>query len=67
MNEKLFSVKEAAAYLGTAPSTLYEKTLQGKIPFIRLWSGRRKGAIRFSEEILREHIRKNTVPVSPAR
>jgi len=67
MQTKLFSVKEAADFLGVAPSTLYEKASEGKIPFVRLWEGRRKTAIRFAQDALEEHIRKNSIPASPAR
>jgi excisionase family DNA binding protein len=59
---ELLRAEEAAAYLGCAPSTLYEKAAAGKIPFVRLWEGRRKAAIRFTLESLRDHIAKNTIP-----
>ena len=61
-NKKLLTVEEAATYLGCAPSTLYDKVQARSIPFVRLWSGKRKVAIRFTEELLDQHIRRNIVP-----
>ncbi len=61
MEQKLLTVEEAAAYLGCAPSTLYDKIAARAIPFVKLWSGKRKVCIRFTPEILSEHVRRNTV------
>ena len=64
MKPELFGVKEGAAFLGCAESTLYERVREGKVPYIRLWGGRRKTAIRFTAELLEDYIRKNTIQVS---
>ncbi len=61
MEQKLLTVEEAAAFLGCAPSTLYDKIQARAIPFVRLWQGKRKAAIRFTPQILSEHVRRCTV------
>ena len=61
MEQKLLSVPEAAEYLGCAASTLYGKVFQGQIGYIKLWSGARKTAIRFTPELLDQHLKANTV------
>ena len=66
MEQKLLTVEEAARYLGCAPSTLYDKIQARAIPFVRLWQGKRKAAIRFTPEILTEHVRRSTIPSKTA-
>jgi excisionase family DNA binding protein len=59
--QRLLTVQEAAAFLGCAPSTLYDKVQARAIPYVRLWAGKRKVAIRFTPEILSEHVARSIV------
>lgn len=63
MEQKLLTVEEAAAFLGVAPSTLYDWCAARLIPHIRLRTGigARRTAIRFTPDLLAEHLRRNTV------
>jgi excisionase family DNA binding protein len=63
-NGKLLTVQEAAKFLDVAPSTLYMRVQENRIPFVRLWAGKRKNSIRFTMESLQEFVRANTVQVA---
>ncbi len=62
----LLTIAQAADLLGCAKSTLYGKILERKIPFIRLWSGPRKSAVRLSLAHLQSHIERNVVEARPS-
>ena len=59
--DPLWTVKEAAAFLRAAPSTVYERAARGQIPRVILWKGRRKEAIRFDPAALREFVKRNSI------
>ena len=61
-DSEILTAKEAGQFLKYQESTVYAKAAQGKLPFIRLWKGKRKSAIRFSRSDLLKHIRQNAVP-----
>lgn len=65
MDVRLLTVEEAAAFLGVAPSTLYDWCAARLIPHVRLRTagGARRSAIRFTPQLLEEHLRKSVVPV----
>jgi len=67
MNERLLTVKEAAAFLRCAPSTVYDRAAAGQLPVVKLWESRRKSALRFTLESLKDHVERNTVVPAPAR
>ena len=64
-DKKLLSVREGAAFLGVAPSTLYQKAARGLIPRVVLWRGKKKEAIRFTEDMLMEYVKQHSVPGRP--
>ena len=63
----LLTVQQAAELLGCRPSTLYAKAAAGLVPRVVLWRGRRKDAIRFSLDALREHVQRNTIEPRPSK
>ncbi len=63
----LLTLAEAAAILKCRPSTLYARVAQRKFPAIRLWEGGRKPSLRFTRELIEEHLRKSTVQPKPSK
>lgn len=66
MDLKLLTISDIAPVLGAAESTLYDKVSSGELPCIRLWAGKRKSAIRFTEDMLRDFLKSKTQPVRKA-
>ena len=58
MEKVLWDVKEAASYLGIAPSTIYELCAKNKLPFIKL--GGRK---MFRKDLLDAHLESSIITV----
>jgi hypothetical protein len=59
----LMTAEEAAEFLGKwQPSTMYAAAREGRLPCVRLWTGRRKSALRFSRKALLRHIEEHSVP-----
>lgn len=59
--EKLWSAKEAAAFLGVDESTVRKWARCGELPHVRLgWSQRRK-TVRFVPKALAEYVRSRYV------
>ena len=62
MEAQLLTVPQVARLFGCAESTLYMMVQQGRISCIRLWGEKgRCNAIRFTPELITEHLKANTV------
>jgi excisionase family DNA binding protein len=67
MDEPLLTAEEVAARLNVRPSTVYDAVARGRLPAVRLWRGRRRTLIRFSNDDLRAFIEsRRTVRQAPA-
>jgi excisionase family DNA binding protein len=60
--QRLISVKEAAAYTGLSPHTVYTMVSQRRIPFVKV--GR---LVRFDVDLLDKWIKQNTVMPMPSK
>ncbi len=60
--EPLLTVVEAAALLKVSSKTLYRLARLGLVPCRRLWSGPRKGVVRFVRRDLEEWLAGQAVP-----
>ena len=60
--EQLMGLKEASAFLGLSPATLYKYINQRKVPFTKIGS-----RVLFKPEALREWVEEKSVPVGGSR
>jgi excisionase family DNA binding protein len=60
--QRLMSVKDAAAYTGLSPHTIYSMVSERRIPFIKV--GR---LVRFDEAMLQTWIKQHTVMPMPSK
>ena len=60
--QRLMSVKEAAAYTGLSPHTIYTMVSQRRIPFVKV--GR---LVKFDEAMLQAWIKQHTVMPMPSK
>ena len=58
----LLTAKEVADLLRVKPTTVYEAAGQGRIPCVRLWTGRRKALVRFRRADIERLIRERSRP-----
>jgi excisionase family DNA binding protein len=59
--QRLVSVKEAAAYTGLSPHTIYTMVSQRRIPFVKV--GR---LVKFDVDLLEKWIKQHTVMPMPS-
>jgi hypothetical protein len=45
--DELLTAKEVAAILRVQPSTVFAAAATGRLPVLRIWTGRRKSLLRF--------------------
>jgi excisionase family DNA binding protein len=60
--QRLMSVKDAAAYTGLSPHTIYSMVSERRIPFIKV--GR---LVKFDETMLQAWIKQHTVMPMPPK
>lgn len=60
--QRLVSVKEAAAYTGLSPHTIYTMVSQRRIPFVKV--GR---LVKFDLDLLEKWIKQHTVMPMPPK
>ena len=59
---ELLTAREVATRLRIKSSTLYQAVVDGRIPHIKLWQGRRKALIRFRAKDIEELLRQRSIP-----
>ena len=67
MEETLLTAEQLAEYLQVKPQTIRDAAWRGKIPCIRLWTGRRKTLLRFNRREIEQFICERTVPAAGRR
>jgi excisionase family DNA binding protein len=60
--QRLMSVKEAAAYTGLSPHTVYSMVSQRRIPYVKV--GR---LVKFDEAMLQAWIKQHTMMPMPSK
>lgn len=60
--QRLMSVREAAAYTGLSPHTIYAMVSQRRIPYVKM--GR---SVKFDEAMLQAWIKQHTVMPMPPK
>ena len=60
--QRLMSVKDAAAYTGLSPHTIYGMVSQRRIPYVKM--GR---SVKFDEAMLQAWIKQHTVMPMPPK
>ena len=60
--EDLLTAEEVALILHVKPQTVRDAAWRGKIPCVRLWSGKKKVLLRFKRSEIEAFITKRTVP-----
>ncbi len=48
----LLTAGEVAKLLNLKPSTIYDAALRGRLPCVRLWTGRRRAVVRFIPRVV---------------
>lgn len=61
--EPLLTAEEVAPLLNVKPATVYDAAWRGRIPCVRLWTGKRKSLLRFRRCDIEQFIRDHVVPV----
>ena len=64
MANQLLTARQVADLLNIKPVTVYAAAANGRIPHVRLWSGRRRSLMRFREQDIQNLIRERTVQAS---
>ena len=64
MEEKLLTAEQLADYLQVKPQTIRDAAWRGKLPCVRLWTGRKKTLLRFDRSEIEEFVRERSVPAS---
>ena len=64
MSDQLMTAEQVAHLLLLKPSTIRDAARRGKIPCVRLWTGKRKTLLRFKRSEIEQFIRERTVPAS---
>lgn len=61
MLESLLTPRQVAEILAVQPVTVYAAAANGKLPYVRLWEGRRRALIRFRREDIEKLIREQAL------
>ncbi len=61
METPLITAEAVAKLLSVKVSTVYDAVARGRIPVVRLWSGRRRPLLRFRREDIETLILERTV------
>jgi len=65
--DQLLTAKEVAAILRVQPSTVFAAAATGRLPALRIWSGRRKSLLRFRRADIDALIAGNGTPSARPR
>jgi excisionase family DNA binding protein len=63
----LLTVEEVAALLRLKPSSIYDAAARGRLPAVRLWTGRRRSVVRFRRADIERFIAERVQRVRPRR
>lgn len=61
MTETLLTPEQVAEIFSVKPQTIRDAVWRGKLPCVRLWTGRKKSLIRFRREDIEKLIQERTV------
>jgi len=61
--ERLLTSEEVADLLAVKPQTGRDAAWRGKIPCVRLWTGKKKTLLRFERSAIEAFIRERAMPV----
>ena len=61
MDEKLLTSEQVAEILSLKPQTVRDAAWRGKIPCVRLWTGKKKSLLRFRKSDIERFIRERTI------
>ena len=64
---ELLTAEEVADLLRVKASTVYDAVTRGRMPAVRLWTGRRRSLLRFRREDIEQFIRDKTIPAHGKR
>ncbi len=56
----LLTAEHVARLLNLKPSTIYDAASRGRLPCVRLWTGRRRAVVRFVPEEIEKVIRERS-------
>lgn len=62
MEDELLTSEEVAALLKVKAQTVRDAAWRGKLPCVRLWSGKKKTLLRFKRSDIEEFIRRRSIP-----
>jgi excisionase family DNA binding protein len=63
MTQQLLTSEEVADLLRLKPQTVRDAAWRGKLPCVRLWSGKKKSLLRFHREDIEALIRARRISV----
>ena len=66
MDDQLLTSDQVGQMLGLKPQTVRDAAWRGRLPCVRLWSGRKKTLLRFQRSAIEAFIRERTVPAKRA-
>lgn len=61
MSDSLLTTNEVAAILALKPQTVRDAVRRGELPYVRLWTGRKKSLIRFRSADIEAFVRDRTI------
>ena len=69
MDEHLITAEEVAQLLSVKPQTVRDAAWRGKLPCVRLWTGRRKTLLRFKKSEIAAFVQERSTgcPRDPAQ
>jgi excisionase family DNA binding protein len=62
MNDSLLTSEQVAELLQIKPQTVRDAAWRGKLPCVRVWSGKKKTLLRFRREDIMRLIEERTCP-----
>ncbi len=62
MDDKLLTSEEVAELLSVKPQTVRDAAWRGKIPCVRLWTGKKRSLLRFKRSDIDRLIEDRSVP-----
>ena len=62
MSEELLTSEQVAELLQLKPQTIRDAAWRGKLPCVRLWSGKKKTLLRFRRDEIDAFIRERSIP-----
>jgi len=61
----LMTAEHVARLLNLKLSTVYDAASRGRLPCVRLWTGRRRAVVRFVPAEIERVIRERSIPAPP--